>query len=198
MSLNDNHPHQDILEAAFVGVDFNDALRESFAEIWKVMEYNRSDLITQAGQRERYFYFVLEGVQAIYLIDRKGEKVVLGFSFRNDFSGVYDSFLHQQPSQFFLEALTPSRMLAITHDDYNRLFTEFPSFNIWGRQFFQRIMIGRIRREVELLTLPAKERYLQFLHRCPPELQRIPQKYLASYLNMTPETFSRLRAKVRL
>ena len=187
----------DRLEAAFQGVDFTDSLRATLSQQWKLMEYDRHSLITEAGRQERYFYFVLEGVQALTLIDQKGEKVVLGFSFNDEFSGVFDSFLTQQPAQFFLEALTPSRMLAITFDDYKQLFADHPSFNVWARLFFQRILIGRVKREVELLTLTAEERYIRFLHRCPPELQVIPQKYLASYLNMTPETFSRLRGRVR-
>ena len=58
------------------------------------------------------------------------------------------------------------------------------------------MLIGRGKREIELLTLSAEERYINFMRRCPKVLLQIPQKYLASYLNMKPETFSRLRASV--
>jgi CRP-like cAMP-binding protein len=57
--------------------------------------------------------------------------------------------------------------------------------------------MGRFHREVELLTQSAEARYRAFIARRPDELLQIPQKYIASYLNMTPETFSRLRSKVR-
>ncbi|RED93655.1 Crp/Fnr family transcriptional regulator [Marinoscillum furvescens] len=155
--------------------------------------YDSRQLIVEGGAIARHFYFVLEGVQAIYVISRTGEKVVLGFSFDGSVSGVYDSFIYQKPSAYFLEALTPSRMLGISIDRFNELFERFPDLLKWRVTFVDAIMEGRGRREVEMLTLSAAERYEAFVKRCPPELLTIPQKYLASYLHMKPETFSRLR-----
>jgi len=177
--------------------DFPEDLDREFPQLWKEKTFDRNELITESGQIEKYFYFVLEGVQALYLINDKGERVIFAFSYSGNFSGVFDSYLQNKPSAFFLEALTPSRMLGLPLESYLSLFERYPQFDRWGRVFFQRLLIGRINREVELLTLPAKERYIDFMRRCPEELLQIPQKFLASYLNMTPETFSRLRAKVR-
>lgn len=185
------------LQHAFAPVRFTEDIQHFFLEKWKEKEFQRSDLITEAGTIERYFYFVLEGIQMIYVINSKGEKVVLGFSFANDFSGVYPSFLKQKPANYFLEALTPSKMLAITLQNLLLIYERFPAFEQWGRIFHQEVLMGRVSREVELLTLSAKERYINFMRRCPEPLLQIPQKHLASYLNMKPETFSRLRAAVR-
>ena len=179
------------------GFDFPEDLAKEFSSFWIEKDYKRSEIITEGGQTERYFYFVLEGVQALYLISNKGERIILGFSFSGNFSGVFDSYLKQKPSNFFLEALSSSKMLGLPIDAYHHLFNQYPQFDRWGRIFFQNILIGRVSREVELLTLSAEERYTAFMRRCPEELLRIPQKFLASYLNMTPETFSRLRANVR-
>lgn len=164
-------------------------------ENFNLKEYNSRELLVEAGQVARYFYLVISGVQVLYLIDGKGEKVVLGFSFGGTVSGIYDSFLEQMPSSYFLEALTPSRLIAINREQYLKLFELFPEFNQWRIQFMEGILFGRGKREVELLTLSAKDRFDAFVKRCPKELLQIPQKYLASYLNMKPETFSRLRAK---
>lgn len=156
--------------------------------------YAARELIVEGGALARYFYFVISGVQAIYLIDKKGEKVMLGFSFQGTVSGVFDSFITGKPSYLFLEALTPSKMIGINKEDFDLLFAEFPEFYRWRTHFIEDILFGRLTREVELSTDSAKERFTAFTKRCPPELLQIPQKYLASYLNMTPETFSRLRA----
>ena len=122
--------------------------------------------------------------------------MVLGFSYEGNFSGIYDSFLQGTPSDFFLEALTGTRMLAIKLSQYQFLFERYPEFNLWRKTFVENILFGRIRREVEILTKSADERYADFMRRCPEALKQIPQKYLASYLNLKPETFSRLRASV--
>jgi len=186
-----------LLRQVFGAVQFQEGEFSEFTREWTLRQFSKRSLITEAGAVERYFYIVMQGVQAIYLIDRRGAKRVLGFSYRGNFSGVYDSFLKQAPAIYFLEALTDSTLLAIPYANFQELFERYPTFERWGRLFHQEILIGRVQREGELLTLSARERYVRFMRRCPPELLQIPQKYLASYLNMTPETFSRLRASVK-
>ncbi|MEO9482533.1 MAG: Crp/Fnr family transcriptional regulator [Ekhidna sp.] len=165
-------------------------LSENFVE----MSYPQRSFLVEGGATARYFYFALSGVQAGYLLNNKGEKVIFGFSYQGSPSGIYDSFVTQTPSAYFMEALTDSRLIAISKEKYDALFTLFPEFYRWRTHFIEAILFGRGSREVEMLTLTAKERFDAFIKRCPNELLQIPQKYLASYLNMTPETFSRLRA----
>lgn len=186
-----------ILISFFKETRFTPEQKKAFLGLWEEYSFKQNELITEAGRIEKYFYVVLEGVQAIYLLNGKGEKVVLGFSYAGSPSGVFDSFIYQKPADTFLEALRPSRMLAISRKDYLELFDNNASFHAWAHGFFKEILFGRLSREVELLTLSAEERYVAFMQRCPEELKVIPQKYLASYLNMKPETFSRLRASVQ-
>lgn len=175
--------------------DLTDEARLFLQENFRLKEFNQYDFLAEAGAVANYFFLVISGVQVIYLINAKGEKVVLGFSFAGSVSGVYDSFLQRTPSKYFIEALTPSKLIALSHDKYKELFEKFPYLYKWRANFMEEFTIGRSSREEEILTLTAKERFDAFVKRCPPELLQIPQKYLASYLNMTPETFSRLRAK---
>ena len=164
------------------------------SENFKRLEYPQKSLLVEAGSTAKYFYFVISGVQAGYMINNKGEKVVFGFSYEGSVSGIYDSFVTQTPSFYFMEALTVSEVIAITKEKYDELFERFPEFYRWRALFMEEILFGRGKREVEMLTLSAKERYDAFINRCPFELLQIPQKYVASYLNMKPETFSRLRS----
>ena len=175
-------------------ITISEDAQEYLDQHYKVKEYAAREMIVESGGMAKYFYFVHSGVQAIYLINEKGEKVIFGFSFHGSPSGAFDSFIRQKPSSFFLEALTPSIMIGITKPDFDKLFEKFPEFYKWRAHFMEEILLGRISRETELSTFSAKQRFDAFIKRCPPELLEIPQKYLASYLNMTPETFSRLRA----
>lgn len=184
------------LKKVFPYVDFSGPLNYEFNTLWIEKSFKRNEFVTEAGQTERYFYFVLEGVQIIYIINRKGDKAILGFSYAGSYSGVYDSFLKNTASDYFLEAVLPSRMLALSQEKYHALFEKYPDFEKWGRHVHMDLFVGRVKREIELLTLSAEERFNTFMDRCPDILLTIPQKYLASYLNMTPETFSRLRRKV--
>lgn len=163
----------------------------------EVKEFNAHDFILEAGRIEKHFYIVISGVGMIYLNNRNGERVVLGFSFEGNFSGVYDSLLKQTPSVLFLEAISPMKVLAFSRETYLNLFEKFPAMMKWRALFFEGILLGRLSREAEILTQSAEERFLTFMDRCPEPLLQIPQKHLASYLNMTPETFSRMRSKKR-
>lgn len=185
-----------LLKQAFRPLELNEEDHANFFGVWEEVSFDKGDFITEAGRVEHYFYVVQQGVQAIYILTPNGDKKVIGFAYDGSFSGVYDSYLKRTPSHYFLEALTDSRLLRMHIDDYEQLFTKYPEFNEWGRIVHQELLIGRVQREVELITLTAKERFDQFMKRCPNELLQVPQKYLASYLNMTPETFSRMRASI--
>lgn len=188
--------YKSILENAFPSIPLNSERHSFFYNCWEEVAFKKGDLVTQAGNTENYFYIVLEGIQAIYILTPKGDKKVIGFSFTGSFSGVYDSFLKTSASHYFLETLTESRLIRMSKESYDRLFELYPEFNEWGRIAHQELLIGRVQREVELITMTAKERFEVFMSRCPKALLDIPQKYLASYLNMTPETFSRMRATI--
>ncbi len=190
--MNEYH---DLFESHFgqyvsIKEDILQFLNEAFAQ----KSYTSREVIVKAGDVEQYFCFVVSGVQALYLIDGKGEKVVLGFTFEGSVSGVYNSFITGESSQLFLEALTPSTLIRMHKRDFDKLFELYPEFFKWRVHFIEQISFGRGKREMEFLTLTAKERFDIFMKRCPPQLLTIPQKYLASYLNMKPETFSRMRA----
>lgn len=191
-----NETHLRTLKSVFKDISFTKDQEVAFLHLWIEKSFKQNEFLTEAGSIEKYFYVVLEGVQAIYVLNQKGEKVVLGFSYYGSPSGIFDSFIHQKPADTFLEALKPSKLLAISRQDYLAFFESHPGFHQWAHHFFRDILFGRLFREVELLTLSAEERYVSFMQRCPEELKVIPQKYIASYLNMKPETFSRLRASV--
>ena len=188
--------HELLLKNAFAPINLDPSSHDFFFNAWSEVEFKKGEFITEAGRMEKYFYVVIEGVQAIYILTPQGEKKVIGFSFDGSFSGVYDSFLKGNESHYFLEALTHSKLIRIKKEDYDQLFELYPEFNKWGRIAHQELLIGRVKREIELITLTAKERFDIFMNRCPDQLLGIPQKLLASYLNMTPETFSRMRASI--
>lgn len=181
--------------AAFKPLHLTLSTHQDFFKMWTEVSFIKGEIITSNLEIERSFYIVIKGVQCIYVINNSGEKQVIGFSFDGSFSGIYDSFLHQKQSSYSLEALTDSIMVKVSLEQYNKWFDLFPEFEHWGRIAHQELLIGRVNREIELITLTAEERFLKFQARCPEPLQRIPQKYLASYLNMSQETFSRLKSK---
>lgn len=187
---------RDTLIKAFASAGLSENEQESFLSLWQAISFNKGEVMTQPGEHEKRFYVVLSGIQAIYMMGPKGNVVTIGFSFEGSFSGVYDSFAFGKPSAYYLQALTPSELLYITPEDYHALFDTYPGFDRWGRLTHGHLLTGRVQRELELTTLSSEERFVRFMKRCPAPLKTIPHKWLASYLSMTPETFSRLNNSV--
>jgi len=166
-----------------------------FLSKWNVSRFKKSDFLTSVDEVETQLYFVIEGVQRGFFI-KDGNEYTTGFSFLNSFSGIIDSFILQTPSEYYLQALTDSTLLSISYSELIQLFNHSPSFERFFRLSTEQLLCGRLKRERELLSFSAGERFRRLLRESPNAVQLIPQKYLASYLNMTPETFSRLRRKL--
>jgi CRP-like cAMP-binding protein len=177
-------------------VPLTDAEWAEVAPCWTEHHFARGALVSRAGDVEQWFHIVQEGVQRLYVM-HDGDEHCVGFAYGHSWSGDYDSFLSRQPARFQVQAVTDSVLLGIQHADLQRLYDRIPAMDRFGRLILEEVVRGRATREIELLTLNAAERYRRLLQRSPQLLQLVAQKDIASYLHMTPETFSRLRARVR-
>ncbi|WP_291919972.1 Crp/Fnr family transcriptional regulator [Chitinophaga sp.] len=170
---------------------------EAFAEVWTPVQYKRKEVLTVAGEVEKYLYFVITGVQRIFSLDDDKEATLL-FSYTGSFSGVMDSFQLQRPSPWYLETLTQSELLRMNYADFNRLTLEFPLIERLVRIGTVGALSGVLERHRELLSFTAEQKFRKLLTRSPQVLQLIPHKYLASYLGLDPATFSKLLSTVKL
>jgi CRP-like cAMP-binding protein len=167
---------------------------EAFINRWEYYEFPKNQIITHLGQVEAYFYFVHEGVIRAYF-EKGTEEYNLGFSYTGEFSGVYDSFMHQRPAGFCAETISHTAGLKINFNNLMYLFDQYKVFERWGRLFNEMILTGFGEFFKSLLADSAEERFNRLMRQSPHVFQIIPQKHLASYLGMTPETFSRMRKK---
>jgi CRP/FNR family transcriptional regulator, anaerobic regulatory protein len=161
---------------------------------WEPRSFAKGELISVPGRTEQYFHIVERGVQRLF-VPYDGQEVCLGFSYDGSWSGDYDSFLRREGGRFAVQAITPSLLWGVTYADLKHLYEVSPPMERFGRRILEELLIGRATREVEQLTLSAEQRFEALMRRSPHLLQLVPQKDIASYLRMTPETFSRLRAK---
>ena len=162
------------------------------------MEYKRKTVLTAAGETERYLYFVLEGVQRVFYVGADHPEATIVFTYPYSFAGVADSFLAQQPSRFFFETLTASKMLRTSYQQLQQLMDKYQSVERLIRLATSYALMGVLERQVELLSYTAEEKFRTLLKRSPHVLQLIPHKYLASYLGIDASTFSKLLATVRI
>lgn len=130
-----------------------------------------------------------------YTIDDNGFEHNNYFAVENWWTGDLHSFLTQQPSTNYIQALEDVELLQISHQNMELFYEKVHKFERFSRLLFQRSLIAYAERRKQFISLKAEERYLDFIEKNPHLQQRIPQKHLATYLGITPEFLSMLRKK---
>src|SRR5688500_19133597 len=99
-------------------------------------------------------------------------------------------------AQFFVEALDDSLLYRISKTDLEKLYQRQPEYSEFGRKFAEEALTMLMQRTLSLHTKSAEERYAELLQ-IPDLIQRVPLKYLATYLGITDTSLSRIRKKIR-
>jgi CRP-like cAMP-binding protein len=170
----------------------------AFISGWKPLTVKRKTILTSAGERERYLYFVLEGVQRAFYLTSDNREATIVFTYPPSFSGVADSLLTNTPSEYFMETLTASRFLRITAEEMTRLMKTHPNIQQLVLNTTAMALKGVLYRQIELQCFTNEEKFKALLKRSPHILNLVPHKYIASYLGMDPTNFSKLLGSVRI
>lgn len=173
-------------------VQLNEAELQSLISIAEHKEYSKGEFLTREGNVENYVFFILEGGVRIYCLEN-GEELSLDFFFEGSFTNSFMSFLLREKSVVNVQAFTDTRVIRIPHDQIQELYTDSLNFNKLGRMIAESLYVRRTKRQLSFITHSAKERYHALMADHPEFIQRIPLKYLASFLGINPETLSRIR-----
>lgn len=170
---------------------------ESFAKYLEPKAFKKNELIKDTNQKEKYLHIITKGSAGIFLW-KENSTICLDLCYENEFFGDYMSFLTQKPTKLFTQAIEYTELLSISYSNLNELYKGSDiGLNI-GRIASESLFIHKQTQQIDLLMLTAEERYLKLLKRQPEIFRRTPQKYIASYLGITPESFSRIRKKITL
>ncbi len=188
-------PHQ-ILSAHFDRyLALDTAEQAALKERSRVRRLKRRGFLLQEGEVCRSYAFVVEGCLRMFEIDEKGVEHNLQFAQENEWIVDIGSFHAEKPSSLFIEALEPSTVVCIEHPDLLWLYTEHPKFDRNFRVIIEDQFVELQQRLLRRNASSAEQRYAHFVQHHPGLAARVPNVHVASYLGVTPEFLSRLRAK---
>jgi CRP-like cAMP-binding protein len=153
--------------------------------------FDKEEIMKHEDSTEKYFYFILKGSAGIFLTGINNF-VCLDIAFENNFFCDYMSLLTKQSSPLQTMTIEKSEMLKMTNENFNKLSQKQATQKIL-RIAAEASFIDKQQQQIDLLTKSAHERYQELFLKIPKIFQRIPQKYIASYLGITPQSLSRLR-----
>jgi CRP-like cAMP-binding protein len=149
----------------------------------------------EAGKVARELYFIEKGLVRMFYHNDAGKDITYGYYTEGDFITVPESFYTQSPSKYHMEILEDGIIYAVTYDDLNQMLNDFPIMQRLENKTLQGFLLKAGERIVALQFQSAQERYDTLMENQPNIIRRAPLGTIASYLGITQETLSRIRAR---
>jgi len=159
----------------------------------EIRKFDKRTIIVKEGEVDNYLNLVVRGLVRKYLPVKKDE-VILQLATEGHVVQSEISFLTRTPSMVVLETLEPTILVSLTYDKMEEALGKFPKGERLGRLILTGMFIKKDENRYNRLLKSTRERFYEYIEHHPHMLQRVSQKYLASYLQIKPETFSRLKA----
>lgn len=158
--------------------------------------FEKKEFLIRQGERSDKVYFVKKGVIRHFVITPDGHEKTIRLTQENDFfySSIV-SYYTNDPSYIYCQCLTTCELLYWEKSRLDALFAENPDLAEFRNQTHLRFILEKHRKEIAMLTLNAEERFREFCREQMKLFNRIPHHIIASFLDITPETLSRLRSK---
>jgi CRP-like cAMP-binding protein len=166
-----------------------------FTASFKEKKIAKNSFLLKEGHVCRHFGFVKSGCLRLYYTGEKQE-VSVWFAFSNNSAIEISSYLSNAPSAYAIQAIEDSTVLYLPKEELETLCAKHPALQEMMRRYWEVAVLSLITRFTSLQKDSAEKRYKDLLHQTE-YLQKIPQKYLASFIGVTPTSLSRIRRKVK-
>jgi CRP-like cAMP-binding protein len=166
-----------------------------FGDLSTIKKFKKKEIILEKSVVENYLSFIIKGSITIVTY-HNGNEICISFGIEDSFFSSYGSFLTRAPSEYQVLALEDTIIERIDFESLQKAYSISGDHQKNGRKIAEQLYIKANKRILTLISKTAEERYVEFIEEYPGFLQRIPLKYLASYLGITPVSLSRIRNKI--
>ncbi len=177
-------------------VDISEKDLTTVLSFFRSQTAQKNELLLSEGQTSQRTFFVSKGCVRIYFINEEGQDSTRYLAFENMFATALVSFITGQPSLEYVQAIETSEIFYITHSDFNQLRKTIPVWEEFYLKYLEKAYVNTAARLLSFTTLDATERYKQLLGKNQTVVLRLPNKIVASYINISQETLSRLKSKI--
>ena len=173
-------------------IEISDDVYDSFVNAAELKHAARKEIIFYPGRVNKKILFVEKGILRAYrLVD--GTPYTHFFFMENWFVTDFQSYLTEQPSDLYIESLTERSYYEFSKKDLQKLYQRHHEFEKLGRIIAEKAYLKMVERLTDLQTTNLRERYHRLVRKSPQLLQKVPQKYIASYLGVSEQSLSRIK-----
>jgi CRP-like cAMP-binding protein len=163
--------------------------------LFEIKNYKAKTFLLKEGETCLYFYFVTKGSLCGFFLDNNKIEKVIRLATPGRWVTDFKSFHNQVPSHFHLKTLTDSEIMLLSFENYEKLFRAIPKLERYFRLMICEVLADATDRLKDSLLLTAEERYDKFITSFPDLAYQISQKYIASYITVTPEFLSKIKSR---
>lgn len=168
-----------------------------FEPLLSVKQFAKNDYFLESGQIEKQIGFINKGSFKWYYINNKGDKVNFHFFLGNEFIVEYGSFLSQQTSEQYIQAMENSELILLPpYDKILEIYSKSHRWSEFGRKIAEKVYLETADRVKDFLYRDAEERYTRLIKHRPDIFQQVSLSNIASYLGIQPPSLSRLRKRI--
>jgi len=168
---------------------------ELFNSLLEYREVSKKVILYESGEVHDSLSYVLQGAFKAYIVNEKGNEIVFHFPIEDWWVCDINSFYFGEPATIQFETIEDCKLLSINASNMAMLKEKNHKFEIAFNNLLKRYIVSIQKKYFDLLSLTANERYNVFINQYPSLVQRVPLKSIASYLGITPEFLSKMRAK---
>ena len=170
--------------------------KKYFESILHYRKLDKGKILLHHGEVAQSQYFVISGCLRNYSVDKDGKEHIIAFAPTDWWISDLYSYVTETSSDQIIDALIPTEVFEICKKDMEEVYVRIPKFERFFRILFQNSMVNQMLRIRQVISVPAEERYKEFIKHYPGILREIPLKYIASYLGISPEFLSKIRNKI--
>src|SRR5688572_11946599 len=185
-----------ILQNVLRHIALNDEEISYFTSLLSHKDVARKEFLLQAGNVAKHINFIHTGALKAYYLDVKSDENIIMLAVDDWWITDMYSFTSGNPAMQFISAIEDTEIFQLQKNDFDQLMVKIPAFERFFRILMQNAYIREQLRVIQNLSMPAEERYLNFLKKYPQLVQRVTQKQIASYIGVSPEFLSAMRKRI--
>ncbi|CAD0001062.1 Crp/Fnr family transcriptional regulator [Flavobacterium chungangense] len=185
-----------ILENIAKHVSLTQEEQELFLSKLETNTYKTKTILLNAGEICKHSYFVNSGILRSFNINDNIVEHVLSFACEGWWMSDMYSYFSQKPGQLFIEVLEEAEVVSLSKENQEQLFFEIPKLERFFRILIENSLVANQQRLMDNLSLPAEERFEKFTKKYGTLVHKVPQKQIASFIGVTPEFFSKMKARL--
>ena len=169
---------------------------ELFCSHFTETALRKKDYYLKEGAISNAKAYVKKGCSRTFVIDEKGKEHILFFAFEDWWLADFESYHSGNPGKQYVQALEDMELLVISKQNFTKMETEISKMRLWYEVKQRKMNIAMINRLSEVKSGSCEDRYFKLLDKHPEIFQRVPLQYIASYLDIEPQSLSRLRNRI--